>query len=118
MEATLMTYVRELSLQHQPIRNLELKPSSFIVSHIRTWLNTPQNMASLWNLGKSILDELPAPRNILELENMVFTVGEIIIRKIEIIKAGWSSPLIGRGPLRLCSDWLDPDVAEASSLMP
>ena len=29
----------------------------------------------------------------------------------------WST-LIGRDQLRLCSDWLDLDVADASSLMP
>ena len=75
-------------------------------------------MASLFTLGKSILNDLPAPRNINELETMVLTVGEIIIRKIDIIKAGWSTPLIGRGLLRLCSDWWDLDVADASSLRP
>ena len=32
-------------------------------------------------------------------------------------KTDWST-LIGRGPSRLCSDWLDSDVADASSLMP
>ena len=32
-------------------------------------------------------------------------------------KVGWST-LIGRDPIRLCSDWLDHDVADASYPMP
>ena len=41
----------------------------------------------------------------------------VITLTVERCQAGWST-LIGRGPPRHYSDWLDHDVANASALMP
>ena len=95
-----------------------LKPSSFTDSNIKTWLNTPENMASLWSLGKNMLNDLPAPRSVNELEDTFTTLNKVLKKKVDTIKAGCSTPLIGRGLLKLCSDWWVLDVADTSSLMP
>merc|ERR1739848_234030 len=56
-------------------------------SNVKMWINTPKNMEMLWNIGKRIVDDLPPPRNINELERMRFTLGDITFKQLKLLKA-------------------------------
>merc|ERR1719510_2820716 len=56
-------------------------------SNVKMWLNTPKNMETLWNIAKRTIDDLPPPRNINELERMVFDLGEITFKQISLLKS-------------------------------
>merc|ERR1719412_2927363 len=65
-----------------PTRQVTASPTD---SNIKTWLNTPENMASLWSLGKSMLNNLPAPRNVPELDDTFTNLKEILEKKVELV---------------------------------
>ena len=58
---------------------------------------------------------LSSERNQGGVESLVDLPPHVLLAAV--LEGEWST-LIGREPSRLCSDWLNLDVAEASSLMP
>merc|ERR1719517_81481 len=54
---------------------------------IKMWLNTPENMNMLYSQSKGIINQLPPPRDIAELEKIVRRIGDEIEQKVELLKA-------------------------------
>merc|ERR1719192_934167 len=80
------------------------------------WLNTPENMGTLYSQGAQIINQLPPPRDIAELEKMIMRIGDEIEQKIELLKAlaGGKHPAIAR---RLDKLGMSPDKGVLMRLM-
>ena len=55
-------------------------------ANLKQWLDNPTNMKMLWAMAKRTINDLPAPRNLEELEYFLTSIGQIASFKLTFVK--------------------------------
>ena len=56
-------------------------------TELKQWLDNPTNMKMLWSMAKRTVNDLPAPRNLEELEYFLTSMGRIVSQKVALLKS-------------------------------